>query len=321
MYTKYYGLKEKPFEITTDPRFLYLSENHKEALAHLIYAVNEKKGFTVITGEVGTGKTTLIQSLLGRLNGNTKTAFLFNPGLETQDFFSHICTDLGLKVGKESKGEYLRQLQEFLLVCYSQKQNVILIIDEAQNLDPKLLEEVRLLTNLETPKRKLLQVILVGQPELDEILSRTQFRQLKQRISTRYHIHPLNRPETKEYIRKRLLIAGGKKISIFSPPALREIYHFSKGIPRLINIVCDNALLTGYASEQKVITRKIIREVVRELEMIPFWKAHARLLILLGSLFLTLLIGGLFFERDLMQTYQRLLKEAIHLINFWINRG
>ena len=181
-------LRENLFEITPDPRFLYLSENHKEALAQLMYAVREKKGFTVITGEVGTGKTLLVQTLLSKLNGNVRTAYLFNPRLDSTDFLQYICEDLGLNGQKKSKGEYITQLHHFLIDCYAKNENVVLIIDEAQNLDPELLEEVRLLTNLETPKKKLLQIILLGQPELDEILDHPQCRQLKQRVSLRYHI-------------------------------------------------------------------------------------------------------------------------------------
>jgi general secretion pathway protein A len=266
MYNQFYNLKEKPFEITPDPRFLYLSESHREGLAHLIYAVNERKGFTVITGEVGTGKTVLIQTLLSKLNGKTRTAYLFNPKLGPTDFLNYICEDLGLKGLRKYKGQHLNILHSFLLNCYSMNENVILIIDEAQNLDPQLLEEVRLLTNLETPKSKLLQVILIGQPELDEILSRTECRQLKQRVSLRFHVRSLSKEETGEYIQHRLKKAGGVDTDLFAPKALDRIYKYSKGIPRLINIVCDNALLIGYAIDQKIIGEKIIREVIENLE-------------------------------------------------------
>src|SRR4030043_217602 len=208
MHTKFFGFKSKPFEITPDPKFLFLSESHKEALAHLTYAVRERKGFTVITGEVGTGKTTLVQALLSRLDGNTRTAYLFNPKLGSTDFLHYICEDLGVKGQKRSKGQYLAHLHNFLMACYARHENVVLIIDEAHTLDPKLLEEVRLLTNLETPKGKLLQVILLGQPELDDVLNRPEFRQLKQRVSLRYYIKPLNREEMDVYIKRRLRVAG-----------------------------------------------------------------------------------------------------------------
>jgi general secretion pathway protein A len=296
MYNQFYGFREKPFEITPDPRFLYLSESHKEALAHLTYAVRERKGFTVITGEVGTGKTTLVQTVLSRLDGDTRTAYIFNPNLGSTDFLHYVCEDLGLKGQKKSKGQYISQLHHFLLACYSRNENVVLIIDEAQALDPKLLEEVRLLTNLETSKCKLLQVILMGQPELNEILSRPQFRQLKQRVSLRYHLQTLNKEETRNYIKKRLRIAGAADPNFFTPKALNKIYSYSNGIPRLINIVCDNALLTGYATDQKVIGGRIIHEVIHNLEGIGLPKNRRRIRnLLLWGIFAGLCLGGFFF--------------------------
>lgn len=319
MYINFYGFKEKPFEITPDPRFLYLSENHKEALAHLTYAVRERKGFTVITGEVGTGKTTLIQTLLSRLDGNTRTAYLFNPKLGSTDFLHYICEDLGLRGQKRSKGQYLATLHDFLLACYARNENVVLIIDEAQNLDPHLLEEVRLLTNLETPKSKLLQVILMGQPELDDTLNRPEFRQLKQRVSLRYHMQPLNEEETKQYIKKRMRIAGASDPNIFTPKAFKEIYEYSKGIPRLINIVCDNALLGGYATDQKVIGNNIIRDVIGNLDGVKdqrtrrWYPLFVLLIFILGVLgILTLLWGGTILNAkwrviEWMQTIQEVL--------------
>jgi len=279
MYENFYGFREKPFEITPDPKFLYLSENHKEALAHLTYAVRERKGFTVITGEVGTGKTTLIKTLLSKLDGNTKTAYLFNPMMGSTDFLHYICEDLGLRGQKRSKGQYLSQLHKFLMACYSRNENVVLIVDEAHKLDPKLLEEVRLLTNLETSKSKLLQVILTGQPELNEILEDPQFRQLKQRVSLRYHVKTLSKEDTGKYIKKRLRIAGTFDLNIFTPKALNQIYKYSKGIPRLINIVCDNALLMGYATDQKIIGSKIIHEVTKNLDGLNLKKRQRRFIL------------------------------------------
>jgi general secretion pathway protein A len=266
MYNNFYGLKEKPFEITPDPNFLFLSPGHQEALAHLTYAVRERVGFTVITGEVGTGKTTLVQSLLGQLNGRTKTAYLFNPNLNTLDFLEYICEDLGLKVLRRSKGQYIAQLYQLLLDYYAQGINVVLIIDEAHRLQAELLEEVRLLTNLETPKGKLLQVVLMGQPELNAILDRHEFRQLKQRVSLRYHLRALTRRETEHYIQSRLQKAGIVNPRIFSPKALSLIYKYSQGLPRLINILCDNALISGYAGDRQIIDRKTIMEVISSRE-------------------------------------------------------
>jgi len=267
MYNKFYALKDKPFEITPDPRYLYLSESHREALAHLTYALNESKGFTVITGEVGTGKTTLVQMLLSRLDSHTRIAHLFNPKLGTRDFFKYICQDFGLKTdGFSTKGEFLSLLHTFLMECYARRERVVLIVDEAQTLSPALLEEVRLLTNLETPKAKLLQVILLGQPELDNTLARSEFRQLKQRISLRFNLKPLNRQETGEYIIRRLKAAGARNTDLFDEDAVKEIYKYSKGIPRLINVICDNALMTGFVYEKHRIGRDIVREVIKDME-------------------------------------------------------
>jgi general secretion pathway protein A len=269
MYEAFYGLKENPFNVTPDPQYVYLGENHREALAQLLYGVQEKKGFIVLTGEVGTGKTTLVHYLLDRLNHGstqTKTAFLFNPTLTADDFIEYILKDLGVQVQGGTKGDHLHLLHESLINFYKNGERVVLIIDEAQGLNPALLEEVRLLSNLETSKSKLLQIILVGQPELDKTLSQQSFRQLRQRVNMRYHLSPLSQKETKEYIEKRIRIAGGKD-SIFSKTAIKEIFVRSKGTPRLVNIICDNALLTGYAADQKVVDKNIIKEAAKDLHL------------------------------------------------------
>lgn len=269
MYETFYGLRESPFNVTPDPQFVYFGENHREALAQLLYGVQEKKGFIVLTGEVGTGKTTLVHYLLDKLNHGstqTKTAFLFNPKLTVNDFIEYILKDLGVQVQGGTKGDHLHQLHESLINSYKNGERVVLIIDEAQGLNPALLEEIRLLSNLETSKSKLLQIILVGQPELDKTLSQHGFRQLRQRVNMRYNLPPLTEKETKEYIEKRLRIAGGKD-SIFTKGAIREIYLKSKGTPRLVNILCDNALLTGYAAEQKVVDKNIIKEAAKDLHL------------------------------------------------------
>lgn len=294
MYTKYFGFKEKPFEITPDPRFLFLSDHHKEALAHLIYAAREGKGLTVISGEVGTGKTLMGQTLLSRLDEKTKTIYLVNPNLSPLDFLHYICEALGLKGEQRSRGQYIAQLYAYLLAVNARGEKVLLVIDEAQCLSPALLEEIRLLTNLETHRSKLLLVVLLGQPELNDLLDRHEFRQLKQRLSLRYHIQPLNKEDVKKYIEKRLMVVGASNPRLFSPKAIKRIYEFSKGIPRLINIVCDNALLTGFSTDQKVIREKIIQEVISKLKGLGRQKNKKLGFSLLFTAIGGLLLGGLF---------------------------
>ncbi len=267
MYEKFYGFKERPFEITPDPKYVYLSEIHQEALAYLQFAVREGKGFSVITGEAGTGKTTLVHMLLSKLEDHIRTCYIFNPILDRSDFLNYICDDLGIESeGMRSRGQSLAALHNFLLDRFGRNEKVFLIIDEAQSMEPGLLQEVRLLTNLETSKNKLLHVILLGQPELDKTLDEPRFRPLKQRISVRYHLTHLSPRETREYINHRLKRAGSRSLTIFDSAAISEIYRYAKGIPRLINIVCDNALLTGFSREQNRIGKEIIREVIGDLE-------------------------------------------------------
>ena len=268
MYENFYGLRENPFNVTPNPEYIFLGEHHREAMAQLLYGVREKKGFIVITGEVGAGKTTLVHYLLEKMEGNnhTKTAFLFNPKLTVNDFIQYILKDLGVRVQGQTKGEYLHNLHRYLLNAYRRDERVVLIVDEAHGLSPDLLEEIRLLSNLETSKSKLLQIVLVGQTELDKTLSQPEFRQLRQRINLRYHLPPLSREETKEYIEKRLRVAGAKE-PIFTDKALKEIYSRSGGIPRLINILCDNALLNGYALDQKMVNERSVKEVAKDLNL------------------------------------------------------
>ncbi len=265
MYEKFYNVKEKPFNLTPDPHFLYLGKSHKEALAHLIYTVRERKGFMVMTGEVGTGKTTLIHALLGKLDTDTKTVFIFNPILEVKDFFKFVCIDLGIQAKDLTKGDCLLQIYQFLIESYRKKGNVVMIIDEAHNLNPFILEEIRLLSNFETAQDKLIQIILVGQPELNWTLNQPQCRQLKQRIGLWCYLNPFTQKETDEYIKTRLYRAG-LKTSCFTEKAIDEIFRYSKGIPRLINILCDNSLTIGYATGKKRIDEKITKEAINDLE-------------------------------------------------------
>ncbi len=270
MYERYYNIKEKPFNVTSDPGFLFLSRKHKEALSHLIYGIEERKGFLEITGEIGTGKTTLCRALLNKLDGNTRTAFILNPDLSQLQLLMMIMEDFGLQVENKSKMHIFNQLNKFLLDQLSCGNNVVLIIDEAQNLKPSLLEQIRLLSNLETEKEKLFQIVLVGQPELRKRLNSPQLRQLRQRIGVRYHILPLDRDEVKKYIEHRLAIAGSKGNIVFEKRAIDLIYGYSNGIPRLINILCDKALLLGFVLEVKGITPDIIMKSIKEIEGVPY---------------------------------------------------
>ena len=267
MYREFYGLIRAPFEMTPDPAFLYLGETHREGLATLVYGVRSRKGFVLLTGEVGTGKTTLLHALLAQLDSSTASAFIFNPTLEPLDFLHVLFDDLGLRTPCRTKAEYLLTLNHFLIERLQNGQTTLLIIDEAQNLSPEMLEEVRLLSNLETPTAKLLQIMLVGQPELNEILGRPELRQLRQRIVLRHHLQPFTPDEVDAYIEERLGFAGYSGKGIFKRSARRAIFEVTGGLPRLINIVCDGALLAGYAREQTSLGADVIREVARDLRL------------------------------------------------------
>ncbi|PYV42342.1 MAG: general secretion pathway protein [Acidobacteria bacterium] len=277
MYEAFYGLKEKPFNLTPDPRFIYFTEKHCEALANLVYGIRERKGFLVLSGEVGTGKTTLVNALLDTLERTgVLSAFIFNPILSSTEFLEYLLADLNLKCDARSKSQSLIKLNSLLLERYRLGQITVLIVDEAQNLSAEILEEIRLLTNLETATEKLLQIVLVGQPELSLKLNSPELRQLKQRISLRCTLDPLTLSETKEYVRTRLEIAGLPAQQIFSESSIGEIYGWSGGIPRLINTICDNALLTGYACDSKTIGIEIIREVSEDLELSEAYRHSMR---------------------------------------------
>jgi general secretion pathway protein A len=267
MYLEHYGLARLPFEMTPDPAFLYLGETHREGLATLVYSVQAGKGFVVLTGEVGTGKTTLLHALLAQLDTTTASAFLFNPILDTLDFFRILFDEYGIETPCRTKAEYLLALNHFLIERLSRNRKTILIIDEAQDLPPELLEEVRLLSNLETPTAKLLQIMLVGQPELNDLLARPDLRQLRQRVVLRHHLRPFDEREIDAYVDERLALAGYTGKGIFDRSARREIARVTAGVPRLVNIVCDGALLSGYARGKHTVTADMVREVARELQL------------------------------------------------------
>jgi general secretion pathway protein A len=276
MYLSFFGLNEKPFAITPDPRYLYLSERHAEALAHLLYGINEAGGFVQLTGEVGTGKTTIVRSLLAQTPKNAEIALILNPRMTAPEFLLTICEEIGIGVpdpSMESLKDLVDILSHYLLRAHSAGRRVVLVVDEAQNLAPAVLEQVRLLTNLETNTQKLLQIILIGQPELRELLGRNELRQLAQRITGRYHLHPLSRDETVAYVRHRLRVAGATT-DIFSGPALSEIYRLSVGVPRVINVICDRALLGSYSMDRHRVTGTLVRHAASEVfgkRIAPNW--------------------------------------------------
>jgi general secretion pathway protein A len=266
MYLKFFGLNEKPFAITPDPRYLYLSERHAEALAHLMYGINEAGGFVQLTGEVGTGKTTIVRSLLAQAPEDAEIALILNPKMTAPEFLLTICEELGIDVPGESRQslkDLVDILSSHLLEAHAAGKRVVLVVDEAQNLSPEVLEQVRLLTNLETNTQKLLQIILIGQPELRELLARNELRQLAQRITGRYHLDPLAREETTAYVRHRLRVAGATT-DILSSWALREVYRLSRGVPRVINVLCDRALLGAYSLDRHRVTGSLVRRAAAE---------------------------------------------------------
>ena len=276
MYLSFFGLNEKPFAITPDPRYLYLSERHAEALAHLLYGINEAGGFVQLTGEVGTGKTTIVRSLLAQTPKNAEIALILNPKMTATEFLLTICEELGIGVpdsATESLKDLVDILSRYLLRAHGNGRRVVVVVDEAQNLAPAVLEQVRLLTNLETNTRKLLQIILIGQPELRELLARNELRQLAQRITGRYHLSPLTRDEATAYVRHRMRVAGATS-DVFTSGALAEIYRLSGGVPRVINVVADRALLGGYSMDRHRVTSNLIRNAASEVfgrRIAPWW--------------------------------------------------
>lgn len=292
MYLSFFGLNEKPFAITPDPRYLYLSERHAEALAHLLYGINEAGGFVQLTGEVGTGKTTIVRSLLAQTPKNAEIALILNPKMTAPEFLLTICEELGIGVPDSALGslkDLVDILSEYLLRAHAAGHRVVLVVDEAQNLSPEVLEQVRLLTNLETNTQKLLQIILIGQPELRELLSRNELRQLAQRITGRYHLNPLSHEETAAYVRHRLRVAGATS-DIFAAQALNAVFSLSQGVPRVINVICDRALLGAYSLDRHRVTASLVRSAAAEVfgrrftpDWLP-WAATAAIALVLSGI-------------------------------------
>jgi general secretion pathway protein A len=294
MYLSFFGLNEKPFAITPDPRYLYLSERHAEALAHLLYGITEAGGFVQLTGEVGTGKTTIIRSLLAQTPKNAEIALILNPRMTAPEFLLTLCEELGIGVPDSAAGsvkDLVDILNDYLLRAHAGGRRVVLVVDEAQNLAPEVLEQVRLLTNLETNTQKLLQIILIGQPELRELLGRNELRQLAQRITGRYHLDPLSPEESKAYVLHRLRVAGATT-DIYSPGALRETFRLSGGVPRVINVISDRALLGSYTQDRHRVTGSLVRRAASEVfgrTFAPSWLPWASavvggLLLVLGAI-------------------------------------
>ncbi len=277
MYEKYFHLKVKPFELVPNPDFLYLSQTHKRAIQYLQYGIQVKAGFILLTGEVGSGKTTLIRNLIKRLAGSVVLAKIFNTKVNSEQLLAMICDDFGLDSKGKDKIALTKELNDFLIEQHARRRNPILIIDEAQNLSSDLLEEIRMLSNLETDTAKLLQIVLVGQSELLELLSMPGLRQLRQRISINCRIYPLSKEETLEYILHRLEVAGNRNAVTFNGDSIAVIYQYCKGIPRLINILCDFLLLAAFNEETTVIEPALVHDIAKDLDFEDhFWGAKDR---------------------------------------------
>ena len=312
MYTKFFGLNEKPFSITPDPRYLFLSERHSEGLAHLVYGVKDSSGFIQLTGEVGTGKTTLVRTLLARIPDGVDIALILNPQLSAVEFLTAICEEL--KIARpEDRGStkgLVDALNRHLLASHAEGRRTILLIDEAQNLTTDVLEEIRLLTNLETAKQKLLQIILIAQPELREKLLQTNLRQLAQRITGRYHLEPLSKDESIRYIDHRLKVAGGLG-EIFDERAKRDVFRLTRGVPRLINVICDRALLGAYSREVRKVSPQIVRTAAVEVSGEPNSGSGGKWVIAAVSvLTLAIVVAGLW---AMNQDHEALPPESITL--------
>ena len=303
MYTKFFGLTEKPFAITPDPRYLFMSEQHSEALAHLVYGISESGGFIQLTGEVGTGKTTLVRTVLGRLPAEVDVALILNPQLTELEFLIAICEELSTPPpeDKNSAKSLVDTLNRHLLAAHARGRRTILLVDEAQNLSPGVLEQLRLLTNLETAKQKLLQIILIAQPELREVLARDDLRQLAQRVTGRYHLEPLSREESGQYIDHRLKVAGALG-EVFDDAAKQEVFNLSGGVPRIINVICDRAMLGAYSRETRHIGKNLVERAAAEVSGQKFAASLIRwaapVLGLAGAGIIALGIWSIFQQQD-----------------------
>jgi general secretion pathway protein A len=324
VYQEFYGLREKPFALTPDPQFLYLSESHQTAIESLLYGIRQKEGFMVVSGDIGTGKTTICRALLERLDKNVKTAVIFNSFLTEEELLESILLDFGFPSQGRTKKERIDALNKLLIHFLSHGKNAVLIIDEGQNLSIPVLEQIRMLSNLETEKEKLLQIILLGQIELSQKLRSDELKQLNQRIAIRHHLAPLSRLEMESYIYHRLTAAGAERRITFSKFAFNEIYKFSKGTPRLINLICDRALLGGFVEGNFQIDNGIIKkakesllgkeEAPKPFYFFPFSRSLASLRMALLAIFLFLSAGLILSNQSSIPSFQntkRFLNERI----------
>jgi general secretion pathway protein A len=298
MYRTYFGFREKPFNITPNPRFLYLSKQHKEAFAHLLYGIKNHAGFIELTGEVGTGKTTVLRTMLGQLEDSScRSALILNPCLSSLELLRSINREFAIPHEGLENGALLEELNRFLLAENRSGKTVVLVIDEAQNLAPQVLEQIRLISNLETESDKLIQIVLAGQPELVDMLAKPELRQLAQRITVRFHLQPMDFEDSSAYIRHRIQVAGGGSWIHFSSESLKKIYNYSKGSPRLLNIACDRALLTAYTEDTGEITGKIAAAAISEIRggrRSPGLNRRLLSVVTIAALFLAIVVFGAF---------------------------
>ena len=299
MYLDLHGFREKPFNLTPDPRFIFLSKNHREAFAHLLYGIDNRVGFIALTGEVGSGKTTVLRALLSQLDtDHYRTALIFNPCLSAPELLQNVNREFGIPTSASDHSSLLDGLNQFLLQQNAEGRASVLAIDEAQDLEAPVLEQIRLISNLETDKEKLIQILLSGQPELIQILERKEMRQLSQRITVRYHLQPMDFQDTVDYINHRLVAAGGRGGEIFSKGALRRIYRYSHGLPRLINAACDRALLSGYTRDKAKISSPIAKAGIKDVKKNMASYSRKRRLIMIPTLVMLLafLTAGIYFK-------------------------
>ena len=304
MYASFFGLKETPFNLTPDTRYLYLSRQHRDALNYLIYGIHERKGFIVLTGGIGTGKTTICRALMAHLDESVDTALIFNSFMSDLEILETAAREFKLSLNgqKGTTKDYIDVLSEFLLANFSAGRTSVLMIDEAQNLSHSALEQIRMISNLETEREKLIQIVLVGQPELSRLLDSPSLRQLNERITVRYNLKPLERPDVRDYIAHRLSVAGGKEALKFSEGAFRQIYRYSRGVPRRINAICDRAILIAYAKATRQVKRQTVRSALRDMQGLESQEGQFKTIaftVILTMLITAVVIAGIYYYSEI----------------------